>query len=148
MSGPTPNSPMLKVAAGVIADHEGCVLIAQRTAPKALAGAWEFPGGKIRDRETSLQALVRELDEELGIEVLRVRYLARYPWSYPDRTVVLHAWRVLDYAGRPEGCEGQPLRWCAPQRLLTEGLLPADAPIVEALRRIPAGSRVQSPIFS
>jgi 8-oxo-dGTP diphosphatase len=123
----------LHVAAGVIRDGEGRVLIAQRTAGRHMAGGWEFPGGKVATGETPLQALIRELREEIGIEVSAARPLVCYRHEYPERVVLLDAWLVTGHAGEPRALEGQPLRWEMPERLLDVGLLEADRPIVEAL---------------
>jgi len=123
----------LHVAAGVIENDAGLVLIAQRTAGRELAGAWEFPGGKVAPGEDARQALDRELMEELGITVLEAQPLLDYRHAYPQRVVRLDVWRVLRYAGEPRALEGQPLRWEAPANLLAVGLLEADRPIVDAL---------------
>jgi 8-oxo-dGTP diphosphatase len=121
------------VAAGVIQNDDGRVLIAQRPEGAHLAGGWEFPGGKVTAGETVLQALARELREEIGIEVLAAEPLVRYRHAYPERSIVLDVWRIRKYAGEPRALEGQPLRWEAVERLLEAGLLDADRPIVEAL---------------
>ncbi len=126
----------LHVAAGVLVNRQGLVLIARRPAGKHMAGAWEFPGGKVAQGETVLQALRRELREEIGIEVLSARPLISYRHVYPERTVLLDVWTVTRHAGEPRALEGQPLRWEAVDRLLDAGLLDADRPIVEALRGV------------
>jgi 8-oxo-dGTP diphosphatase len=123
----------LHVAAGVIRNADGRVLIAQRPPGRPLAGHWEFPGGKVADGETALEALARELREEIGIEVVEAEPLLRYRHAYPDRVVVLDVWRVARFTGEPRALEGQPLRWELPDRLLAAGLLEADRPIVDAL---------------
>ena len=137
---PASGLPEIHVAAGVIGNAVGEVLISQRTAGRELAGAWEFPGGKIRDGEAPFAALRRELDEELGIEVIEAEPLLDYRHTHAARIVRLDVWRVLRYAGEPRGREGQPLRWAAPGRLLEIGLLAADEPIVAALLANPAGA--------
>lgn len=126
----------LHVAAGVIGDGDGRVLIAQRPPGSHLAGAWEFPGGKVAEGETVRAALGRELREELGIEVRVAEPLVCYRHAYPERTVLLDVWSVIDYDGEPRALEGQPLRWESLDRLLDIGLLEADRPIVEALLRL------------
>jgi 8-oxo-dGTP diphosphatase len=124
----------LRVAAGVLQDSVGRVLVSLRPVGKPQAGAWEFPGGKLATAETPLQALSRELEEELGIRVLLARHLLRYEHAeHNTRPVQLHVWRVLAWSGEPLGREGQALQWLAPAELLPAGLLPADAPIVAAL---------------
>jgi 8-oxo-dGTP diphosphatase len=121
------------VAAGVISSEDGRVLIARRPRGRKLAGRWEFPGGKVGPGETALEALVRELREEIGIDVLEAEPLIRYRHAYRDGTVLLDVWRVARFAGEPRALEGQPLRWELPERLLETGLLEADRPIVDVL---------------
>jgi 8-oxo-dGTP diphosphatase len=128
-----PSASVLHVVAGVIANNAGEVLVAQRTAGRDLAGAWEFPGGKVAPGESALAALARELNEELGITLLEAVPLVDYRHAYPGRVVRLDVWRVGRYRGEPEPREGQPLRWAQPAELLGSGLLPADEPIVAAL---------------
>ncbi len=134
MDSATDALPELHVAAGVLVDAEGNVLIAQRPAGAHMAGAWEFPGGKIAAGETPLAGLVRELQEELGIELRYARHLMRYAHTYPEYKVWLYIWTVLRWDGTPEGLEGQPLKWLKPTQLMASGLLPADEAIARALQ--------------
>lgn len=81
---------VLHVMAGLLVDRNGCVLLAQRPAGKHLEGYWEFPGGKLEAGETPLAALVRELHEELGIQVQGAEPLVHVPWCYDrDRKSVV-----------------------------------------------------------
>jgi 8-oxo-dGTP diphosphatase len=123
----------IEVVAGALFDATGRVLIAQRPAGKALAGRWEFPGGKLHAGEEPYDALVRELREELGVEVAAARRLLRYSHPYPERVVWLDLWVVSEWSGEPHGLDGQALRWVAPGRLHEEDILEADAPMVAAL---------------
>ncbi len=127
--------PSINVAAGVLQNKHGQVLISQRLPGTHQAGAWEFPGGKIDVGETPLAALTRELTEELGIIITAAAPLTRFTHRYADRTVVLDVWRVTAYEGMPQGLEGQPIRWAALEKLIEQGLLSADRPIVDALLR-------------
>jgi 8-oxo-dGTP diphosphatase len=131
----------VRVAAAVLRDAAGRVLITQRPAGKHMAGYWEFPGGKLLAHEAPAEALARELSEELGIEVGPCRELLRLRHDYSDRVVELHVFTVERFGGVPRGLEGQALRWVAPRALASEALLPADLPIVEALvvAEVPAG---------
>jgi 8-oxo-dGTP diphosphatase len=124
----------LRVAAAVLFDADGRVLLAQRPAGKMLAGYWEFPGGKLDAAEAPEQALARELREELGIELLRCHRLLGLRHDYADRAVELEVFVVDESRGEPSGLEGQALKWVAVTGLAQEHLLPADGPIVEALR--------------
>jgi 8-oxo-dGTP diphosphatase len=125
----------LHVVAGALFDATGRVLIAQRPAGKALAGRWEFPGGKLQADEDPYAGLVRELREELGVEVHAAERLIRYPHAYPERTVWLDMWIVSDWNGDPHGLDGQALKWVEPARLDEEDILEADQPIVAVLSR-------------
>jgi mutator protein MutT len=115
-------------------DSAGAVLLAQRPPGKHLAGGWEFPGGKLEAGETRDGALARELHEEIGVEVDAARPLFSVTHAYPHRDILLDVWVVTSYRGVPQGLEGQTLRWCAPDDLPRADLLPADRPIVTALR--------------
>jgi 8-oxo-dGTP diphosphatase len=132
----------IHVVAGALFDPGGRVLIAQRPAGKALAGRWEFPGGKLQSGEDPYAGLVRELREELGVDVHAAGRLVRYAHAYPERTVWLDMWIVTEWSGEPRGLDGQALKWVETARLHEEDILEADQPIVAALARrkfIPAG---------
>ena len=124
---------VIPVAAGVLRDAAGRVLIARRPAGGHAGGFWEFPGGKIQAGEAPLQGLCRELAEEIGVKVTAALPLMTYRHSYPERVVELHVFEVSEYSGEPWGLEGQPLRWVAVDELATAGLLEADLPIAVAL---------------
>ncbi|HWG75932.1 MAG TPA: 8-oxo-dGTP diphosphatase MutT [Steroidobacteraceae bacterium] len=127
--------PVVRVSAGILRDAAGRVLIAQRPAGKHMAGWWEFPGGKAAPGESGVQALARELAEELGVRIGPCHRLLELRHDYADRCCVLDVYIVADYAGEPQSLEGQALSWVAPEALGAERLLPADRPIVEALLR-------------
>jgi 8-oxo-dGTP diphosphatase len=124
----------MHVMAGLMIDGDGRVLLAERPAGKHLAGFWEFPGGKLEPGELPLEALTRELREELGIELQTAQPLIRVPWTYDDRHLVLDAWRVDAWLGAPQSLEGQALTWCAPDAIDPQSMTPADRPILQALR--------------
>jgi 8-oxo-dGTP diphosphatase len=126
--------PLVPVVAAALFDHSGRVLIAQRPAGKALAGRWEFPGGKMAAGESERQALVRELREELGIEVISARPFMRLTHAYAERDVALSLWIVEQFAGEPRSLDAQDLRWIAPAHLAAEDILEADQPFIAALR--------------
>ena len=124
------------VAAGILQDAAGRVLITERLCDGPFNGLWEFPGGKIVDAESPEQALKRELAEELGIEVTAAQRFMDLHHEYPDRIVDLEFFIVTRWQGDPQGLEGQGLRWMAPAELRADVLLPADAPVVDALQQI------------
>jgi 8-oxo-dGTP diphosphatase len=123
--------------AAALFDREGRVLIAQRPAGKALAGRWEFPGGKVMAGESEHHALARELREELGIEVLAARPFMRLTHAYEDRDVALSLWIVERFAGEPRSLDAQALKWVAPAHLPGEDILEADQPFIAALVGLP-----------
>ena len=123
------------VAAGILCDPEGRILIAERLGGGPFHGLWEFPGGKIVPGETAPEALSRELAEELGIEITTCSSFMNIRHEYADRVVTIEFFIVSDWNSEPVGREGQELRWVAAELLDADELLPADMPVVEALRR-------------
>jgi 8-oxo-dGTP diphosphatase len=126
----------LLVVAGALCDARGRILIARRPADKHMAGRWEFPGGKVGVGESEVQALVRELREELGVQVREPRFCLRLTHAYPDRTVQLSCWIVRDFAGEPRSLDGQQLKWVPAAELAQQDILEADQPFIEALQRL------------
>ena len=123
----------MPVVAAALFDDGGRVLIAQRPAGKALAGRWEFPGGKVAAGESERDALRRELREELGIEVTAARPFMRLNHAYEDRDVELSLWIVERFSGSPRSLDAQALKWVAPAQLPGEDILEADRPFIAAL---------------
>jgi 8-oxo-dGTP diphosphatase len=111
------------------------VLIAQRPAGKWQAGRWEFPGGKIEPDESSGEAVVRELREELGVVVWAARPLGVFCHAYPDGRVEIELWLVAAYDGEPQGLDGQALRWVSLDHMSAYDLLEADLPMLAPLRQ-------------
>lgn len=123
------------VAAGILCDSEGRILIAERLGGGQFHGLWEFPGGKIIPGESAPQALSRELAEELGIEATTISSFMNLRHEYDDRVVSIEFFIVSDWNSDPVGREGQELRWVTAESLDADELLPADMPVIEALRR-------------
>ncbi|MFT3763109.1 MAG: Nudix family hydrolase [Pseudoxanthomonas sp.] len=123
----------IHVVAGVIADARGRILLARRGGGRDMAGLWEFPGGKREPGETSEQALVRELREELGIDAEVGEGVIEVPQRYPDKRLRLEVRRIVAWKGSPRGHEGQALAWVAPEKLSRYAMPPADRPVVGAL---------------
>jgi 8-oxo-dGTP diphosphatase len=126
----------LLVVAGALCDAHGRVLIAQRPDARHMAGRWEFPGGKVGAAESEAQALVRELREELGVQVHEPQFCLRLTHAYPDRTVELSFWIVREFSGEPRGLDGQQLKWVPAAQLGSEDILEADRPFIAALQRL------------
>jgi 8-oxo-dGTP diphosphatase len=125
-----------EVAAGILCDGRGRVLITERLGGGPYHGMWEFPGGKIGPGESAEQALARELAEELGIELGNVRHLMYLEHDYPDRSVSIDFFVVSSWVNEPTGIEGQQLRWVDAGLLADENLLPADMPVITALQSL------------
>jgi len=124
----------INVAAGILCDDSGRILIAERLCSGPFEGLWEFPGGKIAAGETASDALLRELAEELGIEVTAYSTFMNLRHEYNDRIVTIEFFMVGDWNNEPVGREGQALRWVAKGELDSSELLPADVPVVEAIK--------------
>ena len=127
---------MLLVAAVALVDRDGRVLLAKRPAGKAMAGLWEFPGGKVRDGETPEQAVVREVGEELGVDT-RQSCLAPIGFAshaYDDFHLLMPLYICRTWRGIVTPCEGQELAWVRPARLRDYAMPPADEPLIPVLR--------------
>lgn len=126
---------IVEVVAGVIRDARGRVLLARRTEGRDLAGLWEFPGGKRESGESPEAALIRELREELGIDVEIGAALINVPQAYPDKRLQLDVRMIEHWRGTVRGLEGQALAWVPPHKLASYAMPPADRPVVAALRQ-------------
>ncbi len=133
-SGPAP--PVVLVAAAALVDVDGRVLLARRPEGKPMAGLWEFPGGKMDAGETPEAALVRELAEELAIDItescLAPLTFASHAYDDFHLLMTLHVARV--WKGTPTPREGQTLKWAWPRDMSALSMPPADAPLVALLR--------------
>jgi 8-oxo-dGTP diphosphatase len=122
------------VAAGILMDATGRVLITERLCDGPFNGLWEFPGGKIQSGESAREALTRELTEEIGVNVTTCDSFMNLHHEYPDRSVSIEFFLIREWHSEPVGCEGQQLRWVAAAQLDAAELLPADVPVVAALK--------------
>ncbi len=123
----------VEVVVAVLVDRQGRYLLTQRPSGKAYAGYWELPGGKVEPGETLRAALVREIREELGVEIRDA-----FPWitrqfEYPHAFVRLRFYRVTQWSGLPQSLEEQELAWQGPGCEAVTPMLPANAPILKAL---------------
>lgn len=129
----TTHPPHLLVSAGILFNEKGEFLLASRPQGKAYAGYWEFPGGKIEQGETALAALIRELQEEMGITVTQ-----SYPWlqqnfTYPHAHVTLFFFQITAWQGDIMAKEQQQFTWQTVHHLTAQPILPANGPILRAL---------------
>ncbi|MBT3534632.1 MAG: (deoxy)nucleoside triphosphate pyrophosphohydrolase [Rhodospirillaceae bacterium] len=130
------NAPMLLVVAAALVDIDGRVLVQQRPEGKAMAGLWEFPGGKVEPGEGLEQSLIRELREELEIDVTQA-CLAPFTFAshaYEDFHLLMPLFICRVWQGTPRGVEGQAIQWLRPMRMGDLPMPPADRPLVAMLR--------------
>jgi 8-oxo-dGTP diphosphatase len=124
------------VSAVALIDADGRVLLAERPAGKALAGLWEFPGGKVEPGETPEAALIRELREELGIDTWKscLAPLTFASHSYEDFHLLMPLFACRRWQGTPTPHEGQRLAWIRARDLKDYPMPPADLPLIPILR--------------
>jgi len=123
----------VEVAVGVLIRSDGAVLLARRPASKVYAGYWEFPGGKLEQGETAYVALVRELGEELGIQVKQAYRWITQEFAYPHALVRLNFFRVTAWSGEVQPLEHDAMIWENPSAVASAPLLPANGPVLRAL---------------
>ena len=124
------------VSAVALIDRDGRVLVTQRPQGKAMAGYWEFPGGKVETGETPEQALIRELHEELGINTWEscLAPLTFASHRYESFHLLMPLFACRKWLGIPHGKEGQSLSWAYPKQLPDYQMPPADIPLIAVLR--------------
>ena len=131
-----PATPVVLVSAVALIDRDGRVLLAQRPAGKQMAGLWEFPGGKIEPGETPEAALIRELDEELGIDTAEscLAPLTFASHAYEDFHLLMMVFVCRKWSGAARPIEGGDLAWVRPARLRDYEMPPADLPLIPVLQ--------------
>lgn len=123
----------ISVSAGILINNDNQILLSQRTADKSFPGQWEFPGGKIESSETANEALVRELKEELGIDIDNSYLFKRIEHYYDSFTANIEFFIVDSWSGELSGEEGQLVRWFSAGDLKDLPILAADNPVIEEL---------------
>lgn len=123
----------LQIAVGIIRNAQQEIFITQRAANSHMGGFWEFPGGKLEIGETPVEALFRELKEEIGIDVINSQLLRIVEHEFPDRRITLHFFLVEQWDCQPYGKEGQSSRWILQNSLVAEEFPPANRVIVDML---------------
>ena len=128
--------PSVLVSAVALIDADGRVLISKRPEGKTMAGLWEFPGGKVEEKETPEGALIRELKEELGLDIAEscLAALSFASHAYTDFHLLMPLFVCRVWKGVPEPKEGQEIRWVRPMRLGDYAMPPADNNLVSLLQ--------------
>ena len=127
---------IILVSAVALIDIDGRILLAQRPEGKSMAGLWEFPGGKVEENETPEVALIRELQEELGIDTWEscLAPLTFASHSYDDFHLLMTLFACRKWNGTPQGREGQTLKWVTASKLRDYPMPAADIPLIPILR--------------
>lgn len=124
---------IVHVAVGVVINEKDQVLIAKRPQHLHQGGLWEFPGGKVEENESLSAALVRELKEEVGIDVVSVEPFTKIHHDYGDKQVLLDVCLVKKFKGVAQSCEGQLIQWVAKKSLREYAFPNANQAIIDAL---------------
>lgn len=124
---------VLQIAVGIIRNPQYEIFITQRAADAHMANKWEFPGGKIEQGESPEQAVIRELEEEVGIIARAPRLFDKLEYQFPDRHITLWFYLVEQWEGEPWGKEGQPGRWVTLTESDAEKFPPANEPVIAKL---------------
>ena len=125
---------MVDVVAAVIRDENGKIFIAQRNLQKSLGGFWEFPGGKIEPNETRENAIVREIKEELDLDIQVENYISEKVFNYPEKDINLIALECKKIKGDIKLLEHEDYKWISSSELENFEFAPADIFIVEKLK--------------
>ena len=123
----------INVAVGILIDANKKILLAQRPKSRSWSGWWEFPGGKLEKNESPIDALIRELKEEVGIDVVNFQKWVTRNYSYEEHNVTLYFFKVTEWKGKPSPKENQRLLWINPCEVKKATILPPNVFILNAL---------------
>lgn len=123
----------ISVVVGILINSYQKILIAKRPSHVSQPGLWELPGGKINSNESPYSALKRELNEEIGIEVISAEPFLKIDYDYSDYSVILEAWKILDFKGIPKGNENQIICWTDIAALSTFNFPKANQEIISKI---------------
>ena len=133
MKGISRGRNLLHVVVGLLFNEKKEILIACRPPQVVSPGFWEFPGGKVEPNESLENALIREFQEEIGVDVIRSEFFLKIEKDYPDKTLVLNVFHIHEFHGIPKGCENQEIRFVSLNALKNYSFLTANAQIIEQL---------------
>ena len=133
---PELSARQIHVAAGILIDTDGRLLVTDRSRAKTMQEFWEFPGAKLAAGESAEDALRRELSEELGIDIASPVHFHSLVHDYPKMRVAIEFFLVRRWQGTPFANEGQKLQWLQPSEISRNLLLPADAPVPDLLQEL------------
>lgn len=125
----------IKVVVGIVTNEKGQLLVSKRPDHSHSGGYWEFPGGKVEPGESHLDALIRELKEEVNLEIISAVSFLRFDYEGPHRLIDLDIWRVTEFRGEAFGAEGQPVQWLFLRELHGLGMLPANERVLLELEK-------------
>ncbi|MCX7125673.1 MAG: 8-oxo-dGTP diphosphatase MutT [Gammaproteobacteria bacterium] len=124
---------ILNVVVGILFNKNNHVLISLRPPHVVQPGVWEFPGGKVEENESLENALIREYQEEIGITVLRAEFFLEIKKNLPDKQLILHTFKILEFSGEPKGCENQEIRFVPVNTLKNYTFPDANSEIIKVL---------------
>ena len=137
----------LQIAVGIIRNENNEIFITRRAADAHMANKLEFPGGKIEMGETPEQAVVRELQEEVGITPQHFSLFEKLEYEFPDRHITLWFWLVESWEGEPWGKEGQPGEWMSLVGLNADDFPPANEPVIGEDKALAAASDIRHDVY-
>ena len=124
---------MINVVAAVITDDNNRILITQRNLKKSQGGLWEFPGGKIENAETKEEAIIREIKEELDVNIKAYQYIDEKVFNYPEKVINLIAMKCSIISGKILLKEHEDAKWVTSSELVNYDFAPADKFIIDSI---------------